>query len=457
MHNLILNTDSYKASHFLQYPEGAEFISSYVESRGGEYGESVFFGLQMFIKDYLLTPITATDIEEAAELYAAHGVPFHRAGWEYILNAYDGMLPIEVQAIPEGTKLATKNVLVQVINTDPKCAWLTSYVETALLRAIWYPTTVATVSNACKEVITRYMEKTADSLEGIEFKLHDFGARGASSNETAAIGGLAHLVNFMGTDTIAAILAGRKYYYEPMAGFSIPAAEHSSMTSWGREGEADAYANMLKQFGGKDSLVAVVSDSYDIFHAITEIWGKQLKEQVETHGGRLVVRPDSGEPVQMVSDVVEALMDAFGYIENTKGYKQLPDFVRVIQGDGVSVKAIENILEEMERRKLSAENVAFGMGAELLQKVNRDTLRFAMKASAIRINGEWRDVYKDPVTDKGKRSKRGRLALVNVDGEYQTIREDELAGQTNLLETVFKNGKLLKEVNFAKVREVARQ
>ena len=179
MKNLILNTDSYKASHFAQYPQGAEFVSSYIESRGGVYSETLFFGLQAFIKEYLTTPITAADIDEADAVFTAHGVPFNRAGWEYILETYNGYLPLEIQAVKEGTMLPTGNVMVQVINTDPKCAWLTSYIETALLRAVWYPTTVATVSKECRNIIARYMEDTAGSTDGIEFKLHDFepGAR----------------------------------------------------------------------------------------------------------------------------------------------------------------------------------------------------------------------------------------------------------------------------------------
>lgn len=455
MQNLILNTDSYKTSHFVQYPQGAEFVSSYIESRGGVHASTVFFGLQMFIKQYLTKPITLADIDEAEMICAAHGVPFNRDGWMHILTAHNGYLPLEIEAVPEGTEVPTGNVLVQVINTDPTCAWLTSYIETALLRAVWYPTTVATVSKACQNIIARYLDETADNLNGLPFKLHDFGARGASSEETTAIGGLAHLVNFMGTDSLSAIVAARRFYSADMAGFSIPAAEHSTITSWGREGETAAYANMLKQFGGKNKLVAVVSDSYDIWNAIDNLWGSELKAQVETMGGTLVVRPDSGEPVEVVPEAVERLMAKFGYTTNTKGYKVLPACVRLIQGDGVCAASIEAILAEMKKRGLSADNVAFGMGGELLQKVNRDTQKFAMKASAICINGEWRDVYKDPITDQGKRSKKGRLALTKVNGQFQTVARDGINPIANELVTVFRNGKLITEYTLDQVRNQA--
>ncbi|WP_226648685.1 nicotinate phosphoribosyltransferase [Microbulbifer variabilis] len=455
-YNPILNVDSYKTSHYLQYPQGTQTVSSYIESRGGQFKEAVFFGLQAFIKQYLTTPITAADIDEAEELCLAHGVSFNRMGWEHILNKHQGFLPIEIQAVAEGTVLPVQNVMAQVVNTDPECFWLTSYVETALLRAVWYPTTVATLSREGKKMIQKYLQETAENLEGLPFKLHDFGARGASSEETAAIGGLAHLVNFQGTDTLSAILAGRRFYHAPMAGFSIPAAEHSTMTSWGRAHEADAYANMLKAFSGDGRLLAVVSDSYDLWNALENIWGGELKEQVENNGGTLVIRPDSGDPVQIVTQTIERLMRIFGARINKKGYRVLPDFIRVIQGDGVSLQVIEEILAAMKTCRQSADNIAFGMGGELLQKVNRDTMKFAMKASAVKVNGVWRDVYKDPITDTGKRSKKGRLALVRRgDGQYQTIREQQLGECMNQLRPVFRDGKLLIDQDFEAVRLLA--
>ena len=281
--NLILNTDSYKASHFLQYPAETEVVSSYIESRGGQFPQTLFFGLQAFIKEYLLKPVTTADIDEAEALFAAHGVPFFREGWEQIVQQHGGFLPIEIQALPEGMIVPTGNALVQIRNTDPQAFWLTSYLETALLRAVWYPTTIATLSWQVKQCIRQSLETTCDNpANELPFKLHDFGARGVSSHESATLGGMAHLVNFMGGDTVVALLAARKYYGADMAGFSIPAAEHSTITAWGREGEADAYANMLQQFGQAGKLLAVVSDSYDIYHAVSEIWGKQLRAQAET-------------------------------------------------------------------------------------------------------------------------------------------------------------------------------
>ena len=456
--SILLNTDSYKASMFVQYPENTETVFSYIESRGGKYNETVFFGLQAFIKEYLLEPITMADIDEAEAVWSAHGEPFNREGWEYIVNWHNGFLPIRIKAAPEGTVIPTHNIMVSVENTDPKCFWLTTYLETALLRAIWYPVTVATNSREIKKVITKFMVETGGDLAGLNFKLHDFGARGASSNESAMIGGMAHLVNFMGTDTIAAVVGAKRYYNEPVAAFSIPAAEHSTITSWGRENEAKAYANMLKQFAKKGSILAVVSDSYDIFNAVENLWGGELREEVINSGATLVVRPDSGDPVEVVTKVVKLLDSKFGSTVNAKGYKLL-NHVRVIQGDGINIDSVTAILESLKSNGFCADNVAFGMGGALLQAPQRDDQKFAMKCSAALINGEWVDVYKDPITDHGKRSKKGRLGLVYECGigscGFQTVPEDIAEKRGNVLQTVFEDGELLIEDTFANIRKRA--
>lgn len=456
--SIILNTDSYKASMFVQYPENTETVFSYVESRGGKYDETVFFGLQAFIKEYLLEPITMADIDEAEAVWSAHGEPFNREGWEYIVNWHNGFLPIRIKAAPEGTVIPTHNIMVSVENTDPKCFWLTTYLETALLRAIWYPVTVATNSREIKKVITKFMVETGGDLAGLNFKLHDFGARGASSNESAMIGGMAHLVNFMGTDTIAAVVGAKRYYNEPVAAFSIPAAEHSTITSWGRENEAKAYANMLKQFAKQGSILAVVSDSYDIFNAVENLWGGELREEVINSGATLVVRPDSGDPVEVVTKVVKLLDSKFGSTVNAKGYKLL-NHVRVIQGDGINIDSVTAILENLKSNGFCADNVAFGMGGALLQAPQRDDQKFAMKCSAALINGEWVDVYKDPITDHGKRSKKGRLGLVYECGigscGFHTVPEDIAEKRGNVLQTVFEDGELLIEDTFANIRKRA--
>ena len=456
--NILLMTDSYKASHFLQYPRMTEHVSSYIESRGGKWSNTVFFGLQMFLKEYLSKPITLEMIDEADAFWQAHGEPFNRAGWMHILNKHGGWLPLQIQAVDEGTVLPTHNVLVQVMNTDPEVPWLTSFMETSLLRAIWYPTTVATNSFACKESIWDSLLRTADDPAAeIGFKLHDFGARGVSSRESAMIGGAAHLVNFLGTDTVEGAMAARKYYGEDMAGFSIPAAEHSTITTWGGpEYEINAFRNMIKQFAKPGALVAVVSDSYNIWKAC-DVWGTELHDAVKESGATIVVRPDSGDPLTVPVACIERLMSHVGYTVNSKGYRVLPDYYRVIQGDGINSDTINQILYNMEEHGLSASNIAFGQGGGLLQQVDRDTLKFAMKASAIKVNGVWRDVYKDPVTDKGKQSKRGRLALAKEKFGFVTHRRESVPYDANWLNTVYENGKILKTHSFQEIRDRAQK
>ncbi|MGC7589582.1 nicotinate phosphoribosyltransferase [Bisgaard Taxon 46] len=453
--NLLLNVDSYKASHWLQYPPNTEYISYYIEARAGNF-DVLSFGLQAFIKEYLLKPITQSDIDEAEIVLTAHGLPFNRQGWQRLLEKHQGLLPIKIEAVPEGTVLPVGNVVCQIVNTDPEFFWLAGYLETALLRAIWYPSTVASVSYFCKQKIKAALEKSADSLDSIGFKLHDFGARGASSLETVALGGLAHLVNFMGTDSVSALVAARRWYNATtMPAFSIPAAEHSTMTSWGKDREVDAYRNMVEQFAGENKIYAVVSDSYDLWNALENIWGGELKALVELKGGTLVVRPDSGDPIEVVCRTLEILAEKFGTKVNSKGYKVLPDCVRIIQGDGISINSLGKILDAIMARGFSVENVAFGMGGGLLQQVNRDTMSWAMKASAVKIDGEWRDIYKDPITSQAKRSKKGLLALIKQGEHWETINQNQLADQINQLRPVFVNGKLLVDDDFDTIRKRA--
>jgi nicotinamide phosphoribosyltransferase len=457
--NPILNTDSYKTSHFLQYPPGTTRLFAYLESRGGIHDKTVFFGLQAILKQEFARPVTRQDMDEARDLLGVHGLPFNEAGWALLLERHGGRLPLEIRAVLEGTVVPIHNALMTVVNTDPDFHWLPSYVETALMR-VWYPVTVATISWHVRETVRAALMRTADDPAAeLPFKLHDFGARGVSSETSAMLGGMAHLVSFKGTDTLSAIVGARRFYGEAMAGFSIPAAEHSTITAWGREGEADAYANMLARFGRPGGVFAVVSDSYDLFAAIEHIWGGQLRQRVIDSGATLVIRPDSGDPVTVVAKTM-ALLDArFGSDMNRKGYRVLRH-VRVIQGDGVNPDSIAAILERIVADGFCASNIAFGMGGALLQKLDRDTQQFAYKASAAQIGGVWRPVYKDPVTDHGKRSKRGLLGLVKDGGAWRTVPVDGRSFQPldrgeNLLRPVWRNGDLLVDDALAAIRERA--
>ena len=453
----ILYSDSYKLGHFNQYPTETKYISSYIESRGFanpfiKKPEVVHFGLQMFLHK-LQETITKEKVEYVADLAEKHGLPFNFYGWMDLVEL--GYLPLEIQALPEGTVIPIRTPQVQIKNTLPGFHWLTSYVETSLLRSVWYPSTVATLSREIKKNIYDYLVKTADDPDSeIMFKLHDFGCRGASSFESAKIGGMAHLVNFMGTDTVPALIAGREYYHSDMAGFSIPAMEHSTVTAWGHEndGETKAYRNMISNH----SMFSIVCDSYDMENAVRNIFGGFELKPLITRGEpypfkKLVVRPDSGDPIEVTLQVIEILGEKFGYTENSKGYKVLNPHVGIIQGDGVGYESITKILENYERHGWSASNIVFGMGGALLQQLNRDSLKYAQKANAIDFGDGWEPINKNPKTDPSKASKAGRVAV--VDDEFETIQEDELNnGRRNNLVTVFKDGNILKTWTLDEVR-----
>jgi nicotinamide phosphoribosyltransferase len=435
--NIVLDTDSYKVSHFAQYPENTQEVYSYVESRGGEYPYTVFFGLQALLKNLEENPITMQNVFEAALFFKKHGLEFNLDGWAYIARDLKGKLPLRINAVSEGSVLKNGTVLMTVVNTDPKCFWLTSWMETYLLR-LWYPTTVCTQSHAIRQLIMEDLQLSSDNPEAeINFKLHDFGSRGVSSPESAALGGAAHLVNFMGSDTVLGVDLANRVYKHDMAAFSIPAAEHSTITSWGLDGEDAAYDNMLNKFAKPGSLVAVVSDSYDLEHAVKNIWGKTLRDKVVESGATVIIRPDSGHPATMVLQTLQNLERGFGSTVNKKGFKVL-NHVRVIQGDGINQESIKEILDWAHMAGFSATNIAFGMGGALLQQVNRDTQKFAYKCSSITIDGQHRDVFKCPKDAPFKKSKAGRF-------------ENDLR-----LQTVFLNGSVVKEYTLDEIRERAK-
>lgn len=450
--NIIINTDNYKHCHYPLYPPGTEYVSSYIESRGGEFPVSMFVGLQAFLREFLMHPITLEDIDEAEYTEREQGMHFNRDNWLGVLNDHGGYLPVEIEAVPEGTVLPVKNVLVQIINTDPKYWWATSFFETALLRAVWYPTTIGTISWLSKQVIKESLRQTSDHPESIRFILHDYGARGVSSQESAALGGLAHLVNFDQSDTVPGIVAAKKYYNAVDPSNSGPNSEHAGFCAWGRENEASAMLNMLDRME-PDGCALLLTDTYDHENAVKNIIGGELKERIESFQGLVGIRPDSGDVVQVTSDTTEWLMDAFGYTTNSKGYKVLPDYIRTVQGDGVRRDSLPKVFMEMERRGLATDNAVFGMGGGLLQHCNRDTMEFGMKANAAKVNGEWRDIGKSPTGDAMKLSKKGRLALRYADGEYSTVRRDEIPAEENQLVPVFRNGQLLRKWDFAELKE----
>jgi nicotinamide phosphoribosyltransferase len=456
--NPILNTDSYKLTHWWQYPPDTRHIYSYVESRGGMFEETMLAMLQYIIKSNFAGQVfTMEDVEEARRFAHAHygGNPktFNYEGFKSLYAKHGGRLPLRIRAVKEGTVVKSHNAL-------------TNWAETVLLQ-VWYPITVATLSRAIKQVIGRALVRTGDpSL--LPFKLVDFGFRGVSSKESAAIGGAAHLINFLATDTMAAIQLLNQFYQADhtatnsleCAGYAIPASEHSTITAWGETHEVDAYRNMLDNV--PEGIVACVSDSYDIFNAVRNLWGGALREKVLQRKGTLIIRPDSGDAVAVLEELFKIVAEVFGYEVNRKGWKTTVPCVRFIQGDGVNYYTIQNITGQLTRKGWSQDIWSYGMGGALLQQVNRDTLRFALKCSAIDRAGKWHNVYKNPKTDPTKASKGGRFNLVHNGKEFVTVEVDNhapnpdiSAAGTNVLETILEDGKLLRDMTLQQVRDIA--
>lgn len=455
--NICLLTDSYKVTHHYFYPEGTEKIYSYLESRvGAEFNKTVFYGLQYIIKKYLQGQIvTEEKIDEADRLMAAHlgeGI-FNRAGWEYILDEHDGRLPIEIKAVAEGTPVDVSNVLMTVENTDKKSYWLPNYLESLLLQ-VWYPSTVATLSAEVRKLSNFYLEVTGSCKDNLDFMLHDFGYRGSSSTESSMLSGSAHLLSFSGTDTIPALTIPENYYNDSnVYGFSVQATEHSVMTSLGPEGEMSQILNVIDK--AKDGVLSMVIDSYNYRNFLTEAGrsGSELNDVIlgflDVEGNKVVFRPDSGEPVSTTIDCLNLLSDGFGCHLTDKGYKVFDMNIGLLWGDGLNYQKIRDILFAMKSNQWAAENIIFGMGGGLHTAVNRDTQRNAFKCSAQLRNGQWHDIFKNPL-DSSKKSKTGRFKLIRDNNSFKTVSIDT-EGE-DYLQTVFKDGELLVDEKFSDIK-----
>ena len=473
--NRILMADSYKYSHPKQYPEMTVSMYDYAEARSGKvYALTAFVGLQGILQEYFTTPISETEVEEAKQYADAHGIDFEYDGWMYIATELDGEIPVEIKAMPEGSIVPVKNVLFTVESTDPKVFWVASWMETFLMK-VWYPSNIATRSYYVRKMLEEYADKTQDN-PFVAYSYHNFGDRGSSSVESASIGGYAHLTQFMGTDNFHSL----KYTYEnyeterEAIGHSIPATEHSSTTSWGKENEMEMIMNHLEKNKGKD-IIAAVCDSYDYFKCIDKITDPDGEFQEKINSDEypvFVMRPDSGDPKDIVPKTLNVMeANKVPFTVNEKGFKVF-NKMRIIWGDGINMDTMKVMLDIMVDRGYSTENIAFGSGGWLMQQHDRDTQGWAVKCSSITVddgspidNGDgtssWEsnlrrvDVFKDPITAPNKKSKRGRVTtLRKPDGTLYTANlndprpeEDKVA-----LDLVFKNGKMRKTYTLAEVR-----
>ena len=462
-------TDSYKAGHFMMYPDALKMVA-YGEFRAGFGGDKedtriVAYGIRYLIENFVSKQWTQKDVDDAALFYSTHNAPFFtdypfpKDLFSKFVNENNGYFPVKMQALLEGTVIHA-HVPVYQITAEAPYAKLVTFLET-LLTWVWYPSTVATLSRRARDAVEDAFEKSVDGGKEsplLGSKLHDFGFRGCTGAEQAIIGGCAHLLNFEGSDTMAAA-----YYAQftlnngkPVA-MSVPASEHSVMTAWATEKEAIEV--MIDRFGGGNGVLSIVMDSYDYVHALEEILPAVASKKI-AKGGFLVLRPDSGDPAEAVLQGLAAGEKVFGVDVNQKGYKVVRG-CGVIQGDGINLATMKLILEAVLKAGYSAQCVTFGMGGGLLQKVNRDTMSFATKLSHITYaDGRSRAVMKCPKTDASKFSLPGILQVRRDNGiptVYQVA--DNGAGRVfseeeNLLKVVYDKGpvKNLQWDDFATVR-----
>lgn len=451
--NVIIDSDYYKNTHAPMYAPGTTGLFSYAESRGGVYENGILFGLQGWIIDNLLKPLTKDDVDYAESVIGPMG-GFDRSIWDLVLSRHGGNVPVRIKAVKEGVVVPVSNALVTVESLDPDLYSLTSFIETALIR-LWYPTTIATKAYEMKKGIDNlysiYADKTADS----SFSLLDFGCRGVSCYEQAAIGGAAFLTSFTGTDTIPGVAYARSFYGAGACGFSVKATEHSVMCSYGKENELASFKRLVEEVANPGDIISVVSDTWDIYKAC-EYWNS-LAETIYKRNLNLVIRPDSGEFKEVLSKMLEILQKGFRYHTNDKGYKVF-DNLKILWADGISEKNYKKVFKIMPRNGFGVENLMLGSGGGLLQNVNRDTMKFAFKASAVQQEYNWHPIYKAPITDPGKRSKKGRVCLVKKDGKFLTVDESlSTVLGTSQMDVVYETGKLVRNQTFEEIRNLIKE
>lgn len=461
--SLILRMDSYKFSHPFAYRRGIRSMASYGSARVSRSEILVPFGMQMFVKKYLTERITMADIDEAerfAELHFGRKL-FHRAAWEKVVNTYGGALPLIIRSVKEG-ELVNGGLPIYTVAVldDEDVAWMSAAFETLIQRAVWYPTTIATMDRQIKLAMKEFYLQTGADIGMLLFALHDFGGRGVTSGETGEIGGSSHTVGFMGSDTIEGILAANFYYNIEMAAFSVYATEHSVECSFGG-GAEDAKEYIRHQLRAAKALgvqvMSIVIDGYNVYREAEILCSDEFRDEIIASGIKVVFRPDSGDMMEVVPRILKMQEAAFGYTLTDKGYKKINN-VGIIQGDGVDHLAIKQLLSKVTNvLHYSADVVIFGSGGALLQKVNRDTFKFAQKASAIQIGDEWIGIAKDPVTDSGKKSLEGVLTTVRsrMTGEQMAARLDKGPLDSeweDMMQLVYFKGQLFNETSLSEVR-----
>jgi nicotinamide phosphoribosyltransferase len=476
--NPFLLTDYYKVGHVFQYPDKTELVYSNLTPRNSrlkDVDEMVFFGMQYFIKEYLIKyfnenffdqpkDIVITNYKRRINTSLGTGLPTY----QHLESLHAlGYLPIEIKALPEGSRVPMKVPCITIVNTLPEFYWLTNFLETLLSAIIWQPCTSATIAYTYRKLLNKYAAETGMPKEFVQWQGHDFSFRGMSSLETAILSGMGHLLSFTGTDTIPAIDALEQYYNadadRELIGGSVAATEHSVMCSGSKDGELETFKRLITEVypGG---IVSIVSDTWDLWKVCTE-YLPALKAAILNRDGKVVIRPDSGDPVKIIcgdadgktipqqKGVVELLWDVFGGTITEQGYKLLDPHIGAIYGDSINLERAAQICDGLKAKGFASQ-VVFGIGSYTYQYNTRDTFGTAMKATYVVIDGEGREIFKNPVTDDGtKRSATGLLSVKKENNHF--VLYDKVSWQQEAaseLKTVFKDGKLIKEFTLAEIR-----
>ena len=475
--NPLLLTDGYKTGHHIQYPDNTNLVYSNLTARSNKYApnntsEVLSFAQEMTIKEihllfknnFFSRPKEEVCGEMKRELSMYLNYDYDVTHFEELHDL--GYLPIKVKALDEGELVPIKVPLMTIYNTHPKFYWITNYLETIISNLIWKPMVSATTAFQYRKLLTEWMKKTdIDNDEFINWQGHDFSMRGLDGIYPTISSGLGHSLSFTGSDSLPVIYGARKYYNED--GFvigSVNATEHSVMCAGGRESEIETFRRLINIY--QLGILSIVSDTWDLWKVLTD-YVVELKEEILARDGKLVIRPDSGNPVDIIcgdpsaetehqrKGVVELLWDVFGGTTNEQGYKVLNPKIGAIYGDSITLKRAEDICKRLEEKGFASTNVVLGIGSFTYQYNTRDTFGFAMKATYVEVEGEGREIYKDPITDSGiKKSARGLLKVVKSDGEYKLIDrvswDEEKTGE---LKTIYENGQFKRETKFSKIRE----
>lgn len=463
-------TDFYKTDHRRQYPEGTSLVYSNFTPRGSRIpniNKIVVFGIQYFIQEYLILRFDEDfflhEREFAVSRYkrrldnalGPNAVPV-----DHIKALWDlGFLPLEIKALPEGSLCPLRVPCLTIKNTIPEFFWLTNFIETILSTVLWGPMTSATIAHEYRKILTRYAQETSDVPEFVQWQGHDFSFRGMYGLEAACLSGAGHLLSFTGTDTIPAIDFLEDYYYadsgKELIGGSVPATEHSVMSLGGKETELDTYRRLITEVYPR-GIVSIVSDTWNFWHVLRDI-AQDLRSEILARDGKVVFRPDSGDPVEIIcgtsilKGAVELLWDIFGGTTNSKGYKQLDPHVGLIYGDSITLDRARDICAGLKAKGFASTNIVFGIGSYTYQYNTRDTFGFAVKATYGEVNGQPREIFKDPITDDGEKKSAAGLLQVTEDLQLrERVSWSEECG--GLLKTVFKNGEIIRYSTLSEIR-----